>query len=60
MINQAEGYRNDVIPKARGEAEAMIRDAEGFKESRIKRAEGDATKFTTILKATLVLLYFQI
>ena len=50
MINQAEGYRNDVIPKARGEAEAMIRDAEGFKESRIKRAEGDAVKFTTILK----------
>ena len=50
MINQAEGYRNDVIPKARGEGEAMIRDAEGFKESRIKRAEGDAAKFTTILK----------
>ena len=50
MINQAEGYRNDVIPKARGEAEAMIRDAEGFRESRIKRAEGDAAKFTTILK----------
>ena len=50
MINQAEGYRNDVIPKARGEGEAMIRDAEGFKESRVKRAEGDAAKFTTILK----------
>jgi HflK protein len=39
MINQAEGYRNDVIPKARGEAEAMIRDAEGFRDSRVKRAE---------------------
>ena len=50
MINQAEGYRNDVIPKARGEAESMIRDAEGFKESRIKRSEGDAEKFSTILK----------
>ena len=50
MVNQAEGYRNDVIPKARGEAEAMIRDAEGFRESRIKRSEGDAVKFTTILK----------
>ena len=50
MINQAEGYRNDVIPKARGEAEAMIRDAEGFREARIKRSEGDAEKFTTILK----------
>ena len=50
MINQAEGYRNDIIPKARGEAEAMIRDAEGFRDSRVKRAEGDAGKFTTILK----------
>ena len=50
MINQAEGYRNDLIPKARGEAEAMIRDAEGFREARIKRSEGDAEKFTTILK----------
>ena len=50
MVNQAEGYRNDVIPKARGEAEAMIRDAEGFRDSRVKRAEGDAAKFTTILK----------
>ena len=50
MVNQAEGYRNDIIPKARGEAEAMIRDAEGLRESRIKRSEGDAAKFTTILK----------
>ena len=50
MVNQAEGYRNDLIPKARGEAEAMIRAAEGFRESRIKRAEGDAEKFTTILQ----------
>jgi len=50
MINQAEGYRNDLLPKARGEAEAMIRDAEGFREARIKRSEGDAEKFTTILK----------
>ena len=50
MVNQAEGYRNDVMPKARGAAEAMIRDAEGFKQARIKRSEGDAAKFTTILK----------
>ena len=50
LINQAEGYRNDVIPNARGEAEAMIRGAEGFKESRIKRAEGDVAKFNTVLK----------
>jgi len=50
MINEAEGYRNDVIPKARGEAQAMIREAEGFREARIARAEGDVAKFKAILK----------
>ena len=50
MINEAEGYRNDVIPKARGQAQAMIRESEGFRESRIKRAEGDVAKFIAIVK----------
>ena len=50
MINEAEGYRNDVIPKARGEAQAMIREAEGFRESRSNRAEGAVAKFKAILK----------
>mgnify|MGYP003999462553 FL=1 len=50
MVNQAEGYRNDVIPKARGEAQAMIREAEGYKEARIARAEGDVAKFSAVLK----------
>ncbi|MBQ83880.1 MAG: FtsH protease activity modulator HflK [Candidatus Marinimicrobia bacterium] len=50
MVNQAEGYRNDIIPKARGEAQAMIREAEGYKKARIARAEGDVAKFSAILK----------
>jgi membrane protease subunit HflK len=50
MINQAEGYRNDVIPKARGEAQAMIHEAEGYREARIQRAEGDVAKFLAILE----------
>ena len=50
MSNEAEGYRNDIIPKARGEAQAMIREAEGFREARIARAEGDVAKFKAILK----------
>jgi membrane protease subunit HflK len=39
MVNQAQGYRNDIIPKARGEAQAQLREAEGFKEARISRAQ---------------------
>lgn len=50
MINQAQGYRNDVIPKARGEAQAMLREAEGFREARISRAKGDVSKFNAMLK----------
>ena len=48
-INEAQGYRNSVIPKARGEAQAMLRESEGFKEARIKRAEGDVAKFRAML-----------
>jgi membrane protease subunit HflK len=48
-INEAQGYRNDVIPKARGEAQAMLREAEGFREARIKRSEGDVAKFRAML-----------
>ena len=50
MVNQAEGYRNDIIPKARGEAQAMIREAEGYRNARIARAEGDVAKFSAVLK----------
>ena len=50
MINQAQGYRNDVIPKARGEAQAQLRESEGFKVARISRAEGDVSKFNSMLK----------
>ena len=48
-INQAQGYRNDLIPKARGEAVKMTKEAEGYKIERIKKAEGDVAKFNSIL-----------
>ena len=50
MVNQAEGYRNDLIPKARGEGQSMIREAEGYKKARLARAEGDVAKFSAVLK----------
>jgi len=48
-INQAQGYKNDIIPKARGEAVKMTKEAEGYKIERIKKAEGDIAKFNSIL-----------
>jgi len=45
FINEANGYRNDVIPNARGQASQMINRAEAYKEKRIKEAQGDVAKF---------------
>lgn len=49
FINEAEGYRNDIIPNARGEAASIIKRAEGYKIERIRKAEGDVAKFNQIL-----------
>jgi len=45
MINEAQGYRNAVIPEARGQAAKIVREAEGYRERVIKTAEGDAKRF---------------
>jgi len=45
MINEAQGYRNAVIPEARGQAAQILRVAEAYREQKIKRAEGDAKRF---------------
>ena len=50
LRNEAEAYRNDIIPKTRGEAEKMIREAEAYKVERVKRSQGDADRFVEVLK----------
>lgn len=46
--NQAEAYRNDIIPRARGQAEQMMQEAEAYKQEVIARAEGEASRFTAV------------
>jgi membrane protease subunit HflK len=48
VVNEAEGYANDLIPKARGEAQQMLESAEGFKEKKINEATGDASRFSQV------------
>ena len=49
LIKQADGYREDVVPRARGEAAQMVQQAEGYKAQRTIRAEGDAQRFLQVL-----------
>jgi len=48
LINEAEAYANDVIPRARGGAARLMQEAEGYKASVIARADGDARRFSQI------------
>ncbi|MGD2094021.1 MAG: FtsH protease activity modulator HflK [Phycisphaerales bacterium] len=50
LIQEAKGYNEDIIPKARGQARSIILAAEGYKEEKIRRAEGDVEKFLAVLK----------
>ncbi|MCF7903179.1 MAG: FtsH protease activity modulator HflK [Candidatus Marinimicrobia bacterium] len=49
MINEALGYKNELIPRARGEAAQMIQQAEAFKQQRVKEAQGDSARFIQVL-----------
>lgn len=48
VINEAAGYRNDKIPKARGEAAQLLQEAQGYAAERIAKAQGDASRFRAI------------
>ena len=46
--NEAEAYRNDVIPRARGEAAKILQAAEAYKKKVVAQAEGEASRFIAI------------
>ncbi len=50
MINQAQSYQNDIIPKAKGEAAQMVNQAAGYAQARVNRAQGEANRFLKTLK----------
>ena len=51
LIKEAEGYMEDIVPKAKGQAQQEIREAEAYKAQRVIRADGDANRFNDVLSA---------
>lgn len=49
LVKQAEGYAEQVVPEARGEAAQLVLEAEAYREQRLIRAEGDAARFLALL-----------
>lgn len=48
MINEARGYSNDIVPRARGEAAQMVNDAQAYRETKVRDAEGVAERFIAV------------
>ena len=48
--NEAEGYANDIIPRARGESAQMVQEAEAYKQETVAKAEGDAARFLSVYR----------
>lgn len=49
QVNEAEAYRNEVLPRARGQAARLREEANGYKARVIARAEGEAARFEQLL-----------
>ncbi|MBF8269617.1 MAG: Protein HflK [Gammaproteobacteria bacterium] len=48
-VNEAEAYRNDIIPRARGAAARLREESNAYKQRVIARAEGEASRFSQLL-----------
>ena len=47
-VNEALTYKNDIVPKAKGQAQTMIQGASAYKEKVVKEAEGEAKRFLSV------------
>ena len=49
LINQANAYRNEILPRAKGEASRIVQEAEGYRAEIVNRAQGNAQRFLSVL-----------
>ena len=50
IVNEAQGYANDIVPRARGEAAQSLEAAAAHKERVVNQAQGDAARFTALAR----------
>ncbi|TNE27912.1 MAG: FtsH protease activity modulator HflK [Alphaproteobacteria bacterium] len=51
LRNEAEAYRNRIIPEARGESERILQQAEAYLQEVTDNATGEAERFLSVYKA---------
>ena len=48
---EAQAYANDILPRARGEAEKLIQEANAYKEQIVNKAQGEAQRFLEVYES---------
>ncbi len=48
-VNEAQGYANEVLPRARGEAAEITEQARGYREAKIAQSTGEAARFGALV-----------
>lgn len=48
VVNEAEGFQNELIPNARAEATELIEAAKGYRAAKIAKATGEGSRFSAI------------
>lgn len=48
-INEAEAYRNEILPRTSGEVAEILNKAEAYKRSVVEKATGESRRFLSIL-----------
>ncbi len=51
LRNEAEAYRNDILPRARGEAAQIRQGGDAYRAEIVARAQGDADRFLSLYNA---------
>ncbi len=51
--NEAEAYRNSILPVARGEAVRLVQESEAYKAQVVAEAQGEAERFLSVYNAYL-------
>jgi membrane protease subunit HflK len=52
--NEAQSYSNDIVPRARGDAAAILAQAAGDKQAAISRSTGESQRFLSVYAAYAV------
>ncbi|AKI98358.1 cell division protein FtsH [Kosmotoga pacifica] len=50
LINEAEQYKNNVVPRAQGNAAQLLREAEAYAQEKYLTAFGQAERFKSVLR----------